>query len=78
MFYILPALGQDYNRTNQQVTFTPSDVRVCSPTAIIINDTIPELHEFFFVLLSSTDSAVNVIGDDTATVTILNDDGKLF
>ena len=58
------------------VTFGP-DVTSASYSVPIVDDSIIEDTETFTATLSTTESNVS-IGDDTATVTILDDDGELF
>ena len=61
------------------VMFGPSDTlnsTDCVPLTII-SDSVVELNENFSLLLTSEDPAVNVAPVQEATITILDDDGKL-
>lgn len=65
--------GSDYNTTSGTVTFTPSGSTTQTITVPIIGDTIVELTEQFYVILSNpTGSAV--ISDNNATGTITDND----
>ena len=69
--------GSDYiDPVVTTVTFGP-DVTSASYPVPIVDDSNIENTETFTASLSTTESNVN-IGDDTATVTILDDDSELF
>ena len=57
------------------LTFTPSEPRRCT-NVTTVQDGIPENDEDFPLGLSTSQSGVT-LEPDTATVTILDDDGKL-
>ena len=68
--------GSDYyNPVVTTVTFGSGVTRATYPVPIV-NDSTIEDTETFTASLSTTESNVN-IGDDTATVTILDDDSEL-
>ena len=70
-------VGSDYNDpVVTTVTFGP-DVTSASYPVPIVDDSNIEDTETFTATLSTTESNVN-IGDDTATITILDDDSELF
>lgn len=59
------------------LTFSPSDLAtVQCLTVEIIDDQItePEPPEEFFVILSTSDQGVEILGTSRATVTIIDDD----
>ena len=64
--------------SDRALTFQPSfaSQQVCGDIRLV-NDSILEINEQFLVVLSSSDNAA-VIDSNTATVTINNDDRKLF
>ena len=68
--------GSDYTHGVTTVTFGP-DVTSASHSVPILDDSNIEDTETFTATLSTTESNVN-IGDDTATITILDDDSELF
>ena len=69
--------GSDYTQPGvSTVTFGPGQTSA-SYSVPIVDDSNIEDTETFTAILSTTDSDVN-IGDNTATVTILDDDGELF
>ena len=69
--------GSDYNDpVVTTVTFDP-DQMSASYSVPIVGDINIEDTETFIATLSTTDSDVNIV-DDTATVTILDDDSELF
>ena len=68
--------GSDYNDpVVTTVTFGSGQTSASYPVPIL-DDTNIENTEIFTATLSTTESGVN-IGDDTATVTILDDDSEL-
>ena len=73
------AAPNDYVAIDDVVMFGPSDMLSstdCVPLTII-SDSVVELNENFSLLLTSEDPAVNVAPGQEATITILDDDGKL-
>ena len=69
--------GSDYTQPGvSTVTFDP-DQMSASHSVPIVDDSNIEDTETFTATLSTTESGVT-IGDDTATVTILDDDSELF
>ena len=67
--------GSDYTQPGvTTVTFDPDQTSASYPVTIL-DDTNIEDTEIFTATLSTTGSGVT-IGDDTATVTILDDDGE--
>ena len=72
--YVFPTDPGDYSVVSQSVTFGPSDT-LLSVTVPINDDSVYELDEMFTAVLTTTDPGV-VLFDDTATVTITDDDGR--
>ena len=69
--------GSDYNDlVVTTVTFRPDQTSASYPVPIVDDSNIEDT-ETFTATLSTTESNVN-IGDDTATLTILDDDSELF
>ena len=69
--------GSDYNDpVVTTVTFGPDQTSASYPVPIVDDSNIEDT-ETFTATLSTTESNVN-IGDDTATVTILDDDSESF
>ena len=69
--------GSDYNDpVVTTVIFGPGVTRATYPVPIVDDSNIEDT-EIFTASLSTTESNVN-IGDNTATVTILDDDSELF
>ena len=69
--------GSDYNDpVVTTVTFGPDQTSASYPVPIVDDSNIEDT-ETFTATLSTVESNVN-IGDDTATVTILDDDSELF
>ena len=66
------AAGMDFNTTSAVLIFNASISHQCE-SVTILNDTILENNETFFVQLESTDPSVN-ISLGSALVTILDDD----
>ena len=72
--YVFPTAPGDYSVVSQSVTFGPADT-LLNVTVPINDDSIYELDEMFTAVLTTTDPGV-VLFDDTATVTITDDDSK--
>ena len=69
--------GSDYTQpVVTTVTFGPDQTSASYPVPIVDDSNI-ENTETFTASLSTTESNVN-IGDDTATITILDDDSELL
>ena len=66
--HLLPA-GVDYVEVQEMITFIPGESVQCF-NVFIFGDVEAELNERFFLTLTSD------VGQDTANVTILNDDCK--
>ena len=64
----------DYATLAQTIIFTSNDP-VCEDVAIIDDSTLEEI-ETFLISVSSSDSDVNLGPIPTATISILNDDGR--
>ena len=70
-------VGSDYTQPGvTTVTFGPDQTSASYPVQIVDDSNIEDT-ETFTATLSTTESNVN-IGDDTATVTILDDDSELL
>ena len=70
----MPAAGSDYTSTIMDVTFDPGST-MATVSVPISDDTAKELDEAFTATVSTTDSNVMIGDDDTAMVTILDNDG---
>ena len=68
------AAGMDFNTTSAVLIFNASISHQCE-SLTILNDTILENNETFFVQMESIDPAVNITLD-SASVTILDDDSE--
>ena len=68
--------GSDFEPVSETVTFLPGET-TASVRVPIVGDSNIEDTEMFSATLTTTDSNV-VIGDDTATVTILDDDRECY
>ena len=77
LFISLPSAGSDYTTISQQVTFLGAGSTRAAVRVPILDDSSIENNEIFTGVLSSSEPNV-AIGDETATVTILDDDGGLF
>ena len=69
----MSAAVSDYTSITMDVTFVPGST-MATVRVPIIDDTELEEDEMFTAFLSSSDSNV-MVGDDTATVNILDNDG---
>ena len=70
-------VGSDYTQPGvTTVTFGPNQMSASYPVPIVDDSDIEDT-ETFTATLSTTETNVN-IGDDTATITILDDDSELF
>ena len=68
--------GSDYSPVTRIVTF-PSGVNTASLSISIMDDSIVEPTELFSARLITTEPNV-VIGGDTATITIQDNDGEII
>ena len=68
--------GSDFEAVSETVTFLPGET-TASVSVSIVGDSNIEDTEMFTATLTTTDSNV-VIGADTATVTILDDDRESY
>ena len=68
--------GSDFNSISMQITFGPEQLSAAVQVPIV-NDTIIENTEMFTATLSTAEINVMII-DDTATVTIIDNDGKIL
>lgn len=67
----------DFISVVSNLTFQPgSALQRCTPV-IVVNDSILEMDEVFSVILSTRDRAVN-FGQESANVTIIDDDSKFL
>ena len=66
--------GSDYTSGTVMVTFAPGQT-MASVSVVIVDDSDRESTEMFSATLTTTESNV-MIGNGTATVTILDDDGE--
>ena len=73
---LCPIAGSDYTAVAMTVTFQAGD-DTATVEVTILDDTIIEESEIFTASLSTTESNV-MLGDDIATITILDDDGKFM
>ena len=69
------AAGLDYVSMTRELTFQPSTTSVCGNVGRVKDDVIVEGAESFFLLLSSQNDRVHIQYQDTAQVTIEDDDG---
>lgn len=68
---------RDFISVVSNLTFQPgSALQHCTPV-IVVNDSILEMDEVFSVILSTRDRAVN-FGQESANVTIIDDDSKFL
>ena len=72
--FTMSVAGFDYTSTTIDVTFLPGSTMV-TVRVLIIDDFVMEFDEEFMVTLSTTDPNV-LIKNNTANVTILDDDGR--
>ena len=68
--------GQDFIPVSVSLTFTAGGVTTLPVEIPLVDDGVLELTEYFTVLLVSSSQRVTV-GQRSANVTILDDDGKL-
>ena len=73
-FILSLTAGSDYTSGTVMVTFTPGQT-TASVSILIVDDSDIESTEMFSATLTTTESNV-MIGDGTATVTILDDEGE--
>ena len=66
--------GSDYVSISMDVTFD-SGSTMATVNVTIIDDFVIEFAEAFTATVSTTDTTVNII-NDTATITILDNDGR--
>ena len=76
LYILFLTAGPDYTYVTMTVTFAPGQT-VESVNVPITDDNTVESTEMFTATLTTTQSNV-MIGGDTATVTILDDDGMSF
>ena len=76
-YILFLTVGPDYTYVTVTVTFAPGQT-VASVSVPITDDNTVESTEMFSATLTATQSNVVVIGEDTATVTILDGDGMSF
>ena len=77
MHLFLSTAGADYSALTQTVTFPPGQIST-TVTVSTLDDDIAEVTETFEAFLSSPmpSSSVTISGQDTASVMILDNDGK--
>ena len=68
--------GQDFSPVSVSLTFTAGGVTTLPVVIPLVDDSVLESSEYFSVLLVSSSQRVTV-GQGSANVTILDDDGKL-
>ena len=68
--------GSDFNTISLQITFGPEQLSA-TVRVPIVNDNIIENTEMFTAILMTAEENVEII-DNTATVTIIDDDGKVL
>lgn len=71
------AAGLDYIRMSQVVTFVPPSARWCV-RVLLINDGDVERNEVFYVRLSNRDETAVTLSPRTASVRIIDEDGKVI
>ena len=77
IFYSIAAAGVDYTPVpSVEITFNSSVAMQCQVIQVI-GDAILETSEIFFTNLEASDPDV-VLENNTATITITNDDRKLY
>ena len=74
---VLPPAPSDYSALSQEVVF-PAGTTQRSIAIPIIDDSVVEIMEFFFVRVTAPSSHAGVVhlGTDIATISITNDDSK--
>ena len=73
--HCLLTAGADYTTVTFRITFAAGDTRVSIPVDTIDND-VAELPEDFSALLSNPSEGLAIGAQDTATVTITDDESK--
>ena len=76
MFFLPPPLATDYTTVSMELTFNAS-TETQTVMIPIIGDDVVEATESFSVSLTSEDSAVT-LGQSSTTVTIRDDDSKMY
>lgn len=76
LFLVTVAGGLDYVHMSQVVTFVPPSERWCV-RVILINDEDVERNEVFTVRLSNRDDTAVTLNPRTASVRIIDEDGKV-
>ena len=76
-FFSPPSAGSDYTTTSEEVTFEAGSTRT-TVTVPITDDNEVENENIFTAVLSSSGSNNIMIGEDAATVTIVDDDGQFI
>ena len=69
--------GQDFNPVSTSLTFTAGGATSLPVVIPLVDDSVLEPSEYFTVLLVSSSQRVTV-GQGSANVTILDDDGRCF
>ena len=69
--------GTDFDQTSTVVTLSSTEMEGCVSLSIM-NDDVVEFEESFTVSLSLIDSSKVRISNDSATITIKDDDGMLI
>ena len=74
---MVPTAPDDYTSVENVLTFSPGVNESCTTVFPIVDDSVLESNEVFSVTLSTTDSDVS-LDPISATVTILDNDGKII
>ena len=74
---MVPTAPDDYTSVENVLTFSPGVNESCTTIIPIVDDSVLESDEVFSVTLSTTDSDVS-LDPASATVTILDNDGKII
>ena len=74
---MVPTAPDDYTSVENVLTFSPGVNESCTTIIPIVDDSVLESNEVFSVTLSTTDSDVS-LDPISATVTILDNDGKII
>ena len=74
---MVPTAPDDYTSVENVLTFSPGVNQSCTTIIPIVDDSVLESDEVFSVTLSTTDSDVS-LDPISATVTILDNDGKII
>ena len=72
------AAGEDYVAVDKYILFSPERSLIECVHIPVLNDECVEDKECFYVSLSPTDECVEIGENDTARVTIIDDDSKLW